>query len=1145
MNCLAGSIFMLLLKIPPAYRNFLTALIAAVCVLGFSIDSQAQFYNGMQMEFGKHRVQYNKFEWSYFRFDKFDVYFYVGGQEQAIYAMRSSDRMLKELEKRLDYTMNKRFQIIIYNRLSDLRQSNIGAVTEEDYNIGGVTHIVGKKLILYFDGDYVEFERQLKAGLTRVMINNMMFGGKLKDVIRNSTLLNIPPWFTDGLISYISRDWDPEINNIVKDGVTSGRWEKFNRLEGEEAMYAGHALWKYIADNYGQSVVSNILYMTRISRNVDSGLMFVLGVSLKNLIAEMLNYYDKKYYQQDQKLTLPDEKPLNRVRKKPQPYCVFDEPVFSPNSKYLAYKLNDQGRIKIYLKNMQSGKKRVIYRQGYRSHRKMDESYPIMAWHPSGELLTLVTEHKGKIKLFFYNLKTKKFDEKEIFYFQKVTSADYSKDGKSLAMTAVLQGRSDLFVYNIISNTFDQITNDNFTDKDARYLDGSNIIFSSNRTNDTIQDIEADLLEPGLTQDLFIYNLFDEDKVLRRVTNTSDANETEPELYADGEFSYLTDANGTINRHLARLDSNIAFIDTITHYNYFTNTRPLTNFPRNITSYAVDTTTGTIADVILANGNYRLTLHPREKEKNIQTASTTQQSTFREDEVTGEPKEPTTEPFTPTVTPVEEKPAEPFDPNNIDIFNYQFDDEIVEVMELEPEPLNKSTGKAQPVNEPNDANTNMPERMSRKLERDKARARAKARIDSLNTAFNQAEVDKDKWELPQQRYYHTHFFVDYVITQLDNNFINSSYQRYTGGGGFTNPGLNFFSKLGASDLFEDYKVVGGFRIVGNLANSEYFLSAQNFKKRLDQQLTLHRQAIESQTAFDQLTKVQTHSLIYKMTWPFAEFMSVRGTFTGRSDRSIIMSTNDRNLREPDVYKWLAGVKGEFVFDNTISTGINLYRGTRAKVFGEYYQNIDSEAGNLAVVGLDIRNYLRVHREIIWANRLAASTNFGTDKLVYYMGGVDDWIAARFNNEIQVDPDKNYQYQSLATNMRGFQQNIRNGTSFAVINSEIRIPIFRYLFNRPLRSDFLHNFQIVGFGDVGTAWTGLTPFSEDNNLNREVIDLGSTVVTLRNRREPIVGGAGLGIRARILGYFIRVDRAWGIENWKSNDGIWYVSLSLDF
>ena len=56
-------------------------------------------------------------------------------------------------------------------------------------------------------------------------------------------------------------------------------------------------------------------------------------------------------------------------------------------------------------------------------------------------------------------------------------------------------------------------------------------------------------------------------------------------------------------------------------------------------------------------------------------------------------------------------------------------------------------------------------------------------------------------------------------------------------------------------------------------------------------------------------------------------------------------------------------------------------------------------------------------------------------------------------------------------MRGFTQNIRNGNNFALINSEIRWPFVRYFAGHPLRSNFLNSLQIVGFGDIGTAWTG--------------------------------------------------------------------------
>ena len=63
-----------------------------------------------------------------------------------------------------------------------------------------------------------------------------------------------------------------------------------------------------------------------------------------------------------------------------------------------------------------------------------------------------------------------------------------------------------------------------------------------------------------------------------------------------------------------------------------------------------------------------------------------------------------------------------------------------------------------------------------------------------------------------------------------------------------------------------------------------------------------------------------------------------------------------------------------------------------------------------------------------------------------MGGVDAWLTPKFNSETVVNQNENYSYQTLATNMRGFHQNVRNGNSFFLINSEIRFPLFKYIFN---------------------------------------------------------------------------------------------------
>jgi hypothetical protein len=198
-----------------------------------------------------------------------------------------------------------------------------------------------------------------------------------------------------------------------------------------------------------------------------------------------------------------------------------------------------------------------------------------------------------------------------------------------------------------------------------------------------------------------------------------------------------------------------------------------------------------------------------------------------------------------------------------------------------------------------------------------------------------------------------------------------------------------------------------------------------------------------------------------------------------------------------------------------------------------------------VLGADFRHYQKIHRSMILALRIAGSTSFGQNKLIYYMGGVDNWLWPTFDINTPVANDQNYAFQTLATNMRGFSQNIRNGNSFMVINSELRVPIIRYLYNRPIRSDFLNNFQFVAFGDVGTAWTGITPYSDDNTLFTNYIIQPPLVIKVQLLKEPVVEGVGLGLRSRILGYFVRGDVAWGIEDGRVGKPVYYLSLSLDF
>jgi len=172
-----------------------------------------------------------------------------------------------------------------------------------------------------------------------------------------------------------------------------------------------------------------------------------------------------------------------------------------------------------------------------------------------------------------------------------------------------------------------------------------------------------------------------------------------------------------------------------------------------------------------------------------------------------------------------------------------------------------------------------------------------------------------------------------------------------------------------------------------------------------------------------------------------------------------------------------------------------------------------------------------------------------------MGGLDSWIGTSFDNATPINTNNGYVYETLATPLRGFDQNARNGDKFLLFNSELRIPIFTVLSNTPLRSELLRNFEIIGFFDAGTAWEGLSPFSNNNPLFSQQIlnadpkaqDPGSpsVIILLKQYQNPILMGFGPGVRTSLFGFFLKLDAAWGLNTGQISKPIYYFSFGLDF
>lgn len=1042
--------------------------------------SHAQFYNGMNMEFGKNRVQWRDFHWSYYKYDIFDVYYYQGGEDLARYVLQYAKREIPIMEKRFGNRFGRKIQFLVFNNLGDLKQSNIENEEEDSGNTGGVTKFIGSKLFLYFNGNYVDFEQQIQEGIAHLLMSQAVNGVSVGSQIRSSYRYDVPEWFQNGLCAYITEDWDSFKEDRLQQGILSGSYKKINQLRDLDAIIAGYSFWGFIEEKYGTKSLNEILTLAENSQNVKKALLYVTGVKYKDLIKQWYSFYQERYKVLTREM--PSEVMPLRYRK----YRTYTEPAVSPDGRYIAYVSNDEGRIGIWVEDLRTGKKEKLYKTGHRSDTWVDTSFPLLAWHPSGSILSFIVEEEGKIQLCNLDMGTQKVGKTYLFEFQKITSFSYAHKDRKMVLSASRHGKPDIFVYNLFSNSVEQITNDFYTDLSPVFsADDRQIIFSSNRTDELLED-QTEPVEQRKQFNLFAFNYENKSNQLQNMTQQQLSNSVLPKSFAGNRLFFLNDSSGFFNLYEARFDSAVSHVDTLVHYRHFSVCRRLTNYTSSIINYS---------------------FNPIEKKLVLLMPDKDGQKVYTTNYPDG-----TTEPV---------------------------------LRQISPYAQQRLLKKKRQENK-------APERTTEHRFKNSYRVPRKQHVETGQDSTTHLPVPvkplvaPPKDTLLRPRNYYVEMFINKMTSQADFSYMNYSYQPFTGNGSaiYLNSGFNVFMSATMADLMEDYKIDVGMKLNMSLINNEYVLRFRDLHKRWDKSLTLHRYVTDDYYTY--YYRTFTNEAFYTLSYPFNETLSARGTAIFRNDERVSLALDGYSLSEGNIHENLGGIRGELVYDNSKKLQTNIYVGSRGKLFAEYYQTLKKETSNFIVLGFDYRHYTRIHRNFIWANRLAASSSFGQNKLIYYMGGVDNWIMAQFDNGTPIDFSQPYTYQTLATNMRGFKQNIRNGNNFIVLNSELRLPVFSYFLNRPINMEFIKNFQVVAFGDVGTAWTGWNPYDPNNSLYTSHYSDGNLEISVTKLREPVVAGFGFGLRTTLFGYFVRGDMAWGLDDGHFNKKPqYYLSFSLDF
>jgi outer membrane protein assembly factor BamA len=258
--------------------------------------------------------------------------------------------------------------------------------------------------------------------------------------------------------------------------------------------------------------------------------------------------------------------------------------------------------------------------------------------------------------------------------------------------------------------------------------------------------------------------------------------------------------------------------------------------------------------------------------------------------------------------------------------------------------------------------------------------------------------------------------------------------------------------------------------------------------------------------------------------------------------------------------YYAGGTSELVYDNSISTGMNLMEGTRAKISYSHTLGLNQADNSFSRVSVDIRHYQKLYKEIVLAVRGFGGTYWGPSPKLFMLGGMNNWLFKNakeegrtsngepnplgpVNNELP--ENQNLLFIEYATNLRGFDYATLFGNSVVLFNAELRVPLIKALSNSPISSNFFRNLQFTAFYDIGTSWSGEPPFSQQTSVSYDIIEDGAFEARIKNYLNPWLYSYGLGVRTVVFGYYVKFDLAWPVENYQVKEPRGFLTLGFDF
>jgi len=1109
-----------------------------------------------QERFGKNRVQHKDIEWYYFSSNNFEVYYYDGGLNNARMAIDYLENEFERLTQLIGYVAYTKPKIFIYNSPEERLQSNLD-LNKDEYTVDGQTFFSRLLGEVAYPGTWEAFKKDLIYSTSKVIIEEMLYGATIADAFQANLINSFPEWYIEGAAMYLAHGWSREMDDFIRHYFHQDKKQKVHRLQEIEAALVGQSIWNFIAEKYGRRYISSVLNLSRINRNEENSIANTIGLNYKIFTEQW-----QQFYVENNKSVLSTFKDFNENNivngTKLRELGIINDIKFSPDGKHLAYVINNGGKYKVQVQELATKRERTILSGGTRSaDQPANLTSPIIAWRDTLNL-AIATYKRGTTSLILRAVDGSNQDKIFLRNITQILSLDYNSTGRNMVVSAISNGKTDIFTLNV-RGVGKRLTNNVFDNIDPIFLNDSTIIYSSNfiELPDSVLTKYPDVRKIPDYFNLYKIDITDSSEVISKLTNSSFIN-IKPTVLNSNFILHLSDQSGIMN--LMRMSVNGAISSQVSS---FSKSLEAFDYASRLNRIAYSYRDGNQSYLVVepyANTDQFTPSIPRIQLKQAKVLN--ERITNRRIEQQ-EPKVQTQEVKSTAVKKVEEVKRDTT--LHVNIENLLIGRNQSQSTTSSPRP---ATGRPQ-----RNLNDSIPpiQDLTGSINMDRLRFQSRGGLDTENYTFdtipiiNQqnttvSEVQSRNNILDKFRSQSMKKLVkgpqsmtpQFITSSLKTTFVIDPLRGF---------GVSLNGKM--SDLLENHLFEGGVMTTLDFrSGSDIFFDYQYLKQRVDLRGRFDRRSIQVSEGDITFQKYILTKAELGFSYPFnvhsrvmaAPFFAKSQYFNLNPDSILRGGVPDQNRFDVNY----AGVKVEFVVDKTQQLGLYMQEGLKGKFGAVHYQGMNNGERSFTNAYMDLRNYQKIHKNITFASRLFAGAFFGKNPQSYLVGGMDNWLFNQFyrppSNRPEASPVRNVGGVENSNilfaefiDLRGYNYDEIRGRNVITLSSELRIPLFSYLSRGNITSNFIKNFQMVAFYDIGTSWNESPPWKRVNDQNTEVIDTEGSpfLIRLNNFNNPWLQSYGAGVRTVLLNYYVKLDLARPIRNYQADDLKFYVTLGYNF